>query len=62
MPGFESCTARILTDGSAVLMVGIQSHGQGLETAALSQIAAQEPYMGRHAKEVAQYCASLPHL
>src|SRR5215467_606130 len=38
IPGFESCTARI---GSAVLMVGIQSHGQGLETA-LSQIAAQE--------------------
>jgi carbon-monoxide dehydrogenase large subunit len=41
IPGYESCTARILTDGSAVLMVGIQSHGQGLETA-LSQIAAQE--------------------
>ena len=40
-PGFESCTARILTDGSVVLMVGIQSHGQGLETT-LSQIAAQE--------------------
>src|SRR5215470_13497602 len=34
IPGYESCTARILTDG-------IQSHGQGLETA-LSQIAAQE--------------------
>jgi aerobic carbon-monoxide dehydrogenase large subunit len=41
IPGYESCTARILTDGSAVIMVGIQSHGQGLETA-LSQIAAQE--------------------
>jgi aerobic carbon-monoxide dehydrogenase large subunit len=41
IPGFESCTARILTDGSAVLLVGIQSHGQGLETA-LSQIAAHE--------------------
>ncbi len=41
IPGFESCTARILTDGSVVLMVGIQSHGQGLETA-LSQVAAQE--------------------
>jgi carbon-monoxide dehydrogenase large subunit len=41
IPGYESCTARILTDGSLVLMVGIQSHGQGLETA-LSQIAAQE--------------------
>ncbi len=41
IPGYESCTARILTDGSLVLMVGIQSHGQGLETT-LSQIAAQE--------------------
>jgi aerobic carbon-monoxide dehydrogenase large subunit len=41
IPGFESCTARILTDGSVVLMVGIQSHGQGLETA-LSQIVCQE--------------------
>ncbi len=41
IPGFESCTARILADGSLVLMVGIQSHGQGLETA-LSQVAAHE--------------------
>ena len=41
IPGFESCTARILTDGSVVLMVGIQSHGQGLETT-LSQVAAEE--------------------
>jgi carbon-monoxide dehydrogenase large subunit len=41
IPGFESCTARILTDGSVVLNVGIQSHGQGLETA-LSQIACEE--------------------
>ena len=41
MPGFESCTARILPDGTLVLMVGIQSHGQGLETT-LSQIAHQE--------------------
>ena len=41
IPGFESCTARVLTDGSLVLMVGIQSHGQGLETA-LSQVACQE--------------------
>jgi carbon-monoxide dehydrogenase large subunit len=41
IPGYESCTARILTDGSLVLMVGIQSHGQGLETT-LSQIAAHE--------------------
>ena len=41
IPGFESCTARLLPDGSLVLMVGIQSHGQGLETT-LSQIAAEE--------------------
>src|SRR5262249_59704191 len=41
IPGFESCMARILPDGSVVLMVGIQSHGQGLETT-LSQIAAHE--------------------
>ncbi len=41
IPGFESCTARVLPDGSLVLMVGIQSHGQGLETT-LSQIAYQE--------------------
>ncbi|HZT89219.1 MAG TPA: xanthine dehydrogenase family protein molybdopterin-binding subunit [Stellaceae bacterium] len=41
IPGFESCTARMLPDGSLVLMVGIQSHGQGLETT-LSQIASQE--------------------
>jgi aerobic carbon-monoxide dehydrogenase large subunit len=41
VPGFESCTARILTDGTVVLMVGIQSHGQGLETT-LSQIACEE--------------------
>ncbi len=41
IPGFESCTARVLPDGSLVLMVGIQSHGQGLETA-LSQVACEE--------------------
>ena len=41
IPGFQSCTARILSDGSVVLMVGIQLHGQGLETA-LSQIACEE--------------------
>jgi carbon-monoxide dehydrogenase large subunit len=41
VPGFESCTARILPDGSLVLTVGIQSHGQGLETT-LSQIAHHE--------------------
>src|SRR5579864_3354024 len=41
IPGFESCTARVLPDGSLVLMVGIQSHGQGLETT-LAQIACEE--------------------
>jgi aerobic carbon-monoxide dehydrogenase large subunit len=41
IPGFESCTARVLPDGSLVLHVGIQSHGQGLETA-LSQVAYEE--------------------
>jgi carbon-monoxide dehydrogenase large subunit len=41
IPGYESCTARLLTDGSLVLMVGIQSHGQGLETT-LAQIAHHE--------------------
>jgi carbon-monoxide dehydrogenase large subunit len=41
IPGYESATARMMSDGSLMLMVGIVSHGQGLETA-LSQIAHQE--------------------
>jgi carbon-monoxide dehydrogenase large subunit len=41
IPGYESCTARMMSDGSLVLMVGIQSHGQGLETT-LSQVAHEE--------------------
>ena len=41
IPGYESCQARLMSDGSLVLMVGIQSHGQGLETT-LSQVAHQE--------------------
>ncbi|GAA4322348.1 xanthine dehydrogenase family protein molybdopterin-binding subunit [Pigmentiphaga soli] len=41
IPGYESATARMLADGSLILMVGIVSHGQGLETT-LSQIAHQE--------------------
>lgn len=41
IPGYESATARMMPDGSLMLMVGIVSHGQGLETA-LSQIAHQE--------------------
>lgn len=41
IPGYESATARMMADGSLMLMVGIVSHGQGLETA-LSQVAHQE--------------------
>jgi carbon-monoxide dehydrogenase large subunit len=41
IPGYESCTARMMPDGSLHLMVGIQSHGQGLETT-LAQVAHQE--------------------
>lgn len=41
IPGYESATARMMPDGSLVLMVGIVSHGQGLETT-LAQIAHQE--------------------
>lgn len=41
IPGFESCTARLMSDGTLALLVGIQSHGQGLETT-LSQVAHQE--------------------
>ena len=41
VPGYESATARLMTDGSLVLMVGIQSHGQGLETT-LAQVAHSE--------------------
>ena len=41
IPGYESCTARLLPDGSLELLVGIMSHGQGLETT-LAQVAHQE--------------------
>ena len=41
IPGYESCTAQLMPDGTLVLLVGIQSHGQGLETT-LAQIAHQE--------------------
>jgi carbon-monoxide dehydrogenase large subunit len=41
IPGFESATARMLPDGTLLLLVGIQSHGQGLETA-LAQVACTE--------------------
>src|SRR5712692_458123 len=41
IPGYESCTAQLLPDGTLVLLVGIMSHGQGLETT-LAQIAHEE--------------------
>ncbi|MFL6798347.1 MAG: xanthine dehydrogenase family protein molybdopterin-binding subunit [Xanthobacteraceae bacterium] len=41
IPGFESCRAELMPDGSLMLYVGIQSHGQGLETT-LAQVAHQE--------------------
>jgi aerobic carbon-monoxide dehydrogenase large subunit len=41
IPGFESCRAQLMPDGTLVLYVGIQSHGQGLETT-LAQVAHEE--------------------
>lgn len=41
IPGYESATARMMSDGSLMLMVGIVSHGQGMETS-LAQIAHEE--------------------
>ncbi|MFZ0839163.1 MAG: molybdopterin cofactor-binding domain-containing protein, partial [Xanthobacteraceae bacterium] len=38
VPGFEQATARLTPDGGLELRVGIQSHGQGLETT-LAQVA-----------------------
>ncbi len=38
IPGFEQATARLTPDGGLELRVGVQSHGQGLETT-LTQIA-----------------------
>jgi carbon-monoxide dehydrogenase large subunit len=38
IPGFEQATARLTPDGGLELRVGIQSHGQGLETT-LAQVA-----------------------
>jgi carbon-monoxide dehydrogenase large subunit len=37
-PGFEQATVRLVPDGTLELRVGIQSHGQGLETS-LAQVA-----------------------
>jgi aerobic carbon-monoxide dehydrogenase large subunit len=41
IPGYESANARMLPDGTVLLFVGVQNHGQGHETT-LSQIAAHE--------------------
>lgn len=41
IPGYESCTAQLMPDATLILFVGIQSHGQGLETT-LAQIASEE--------------------
>jgi aerobic carbon-monoxide dehydrogenase large subunit len=41
VPGYESANARMLPDGSLLLFVGVQNHGQGHETT-LAQIAAHE--------------------
>jgi len=39
--GYESATARMTPDGDLVLEVGVQNHGQGLETT-LAQVASEE--------------------
>jgi carbon-monoxide dehydrogenase large subunit len=41
VPGYESATVRMLPDGSVLLFVGVQNHGQGHDTT-LAQIAAHE--------------------
>jgi carbon-monoxide dehydrogenase large subunit len=41
IPGYESANARMLPDGTVIIHVGVQNHGQGHETS-LSQIAAHE--------------------
>jgi aerobic carbon-monoxide dehydrogenase large subunit len=44
VPGYESATARMLPDGSLLLLLGVQNHGQGHDTT-LAQIAAHELQM-----------------
>jgi len=41
IPGYESANSRMLPDGSVIIHVGVQNHGQGHETT-LAQIAAHE--------------------
>ena len=41
IPGYESANVRMLPDGTVLIYVGVQNHGQGHETT-LAQIAAHE--------------------
>ena len=41
VPSYESANARMLPDGTMLIFVGVQNHGQGHETS-LAQIAAHE--------------------
>jgi carbon-monoxide dehydrogenase large subunit len=41
VPGYESATVRMVPDGSVIISVGVQNHGQGHETT-FAQIAAHE--------------------
>ncbi|MPZ38273.1 MAG: molybdopterin-dependent oxidoreductase [Rhizobiales bacterium] len=41
IPGYESANSRMLPDGTVIIHVGVQNHGQGHETT-LAQIAAHE--------------------
>lgn len=41
IPGYETASARMMTDGSLIISVGIVSHGQGMETS-LAQVACEE--------------------
>jgi aerobic carbon-monoxide dehydrogenase large subunit len=44
MPSFETSQVRMMPDGTVQVLVGIQCHGQGLETS-LAQVAAHELHM-----------------
>jgi carbon-monoxide dehydrogenase large subunit len=49
IPGYETATARMNSDGTLVVLVAIHSHGQGMETT-LAQIASEE--LGIHPDDV----------
>ena len=49
IPGYETATARLMPDGTLHLLVGVQSHGQGMETT-MAQVAHQE--LGIHPDDV----------